>query len=379
MMHMLVIDESKKFHTAIETLFGPEFRVTSVPSGNPAAVDDAEEPTVIVYIGVGPAREIRKKVALARRSWPGALLILLLPSMTDETQLRGVSIPAHTTIFSPCSKKQLADVVNDYKEVLRFAARADKEKAILNSLIEFTSNYVPCVYICHNRALPLLMSLAARTGWGAERIRTFFTAYLLVLSSLDGEKLSSVMSGRDQSAETLKAISEHVERAALLLNEDDRTKELAHGLRYILKRYDGSGYPKDDVRGEDIPMPARMIRIVLDYHYLVQSGKGVSEAIFILKQRINRYDERLFEELKDIVGDTGMVVQRAVYPLGLVPGMVVAEDVYGEVEGRKRKFLSSGELLTPKTVEFIQKHCDEFLDITEPIQIREKTGGEGGE
>lgn len=374
MLQMLVIDETKKFHNAIETLFREEFSVQSIP------VEDLEEmgcggkPNIVIYVGNGPAPEIRKNMALIRHTWPGALTILLLPSLENEARLRGVSIPAHTTIFSPCSKKRLKQVVDDFKEVLGHSVRVGKGKAILHSLVEFTSNYIPCVYICHQRVQPLLMALATNVGCDAERIQEFFNAYLLILSSLDGEKLSSVMSGCDTSAETQKAIFEHVERAVLLLEGDERTSDLAHCLHYIQKRYDGSGYPKDNVRGDQIPLTARMIRLVLDYHYLVQNGKSIGETIFILNQRAKLYDKRLLEEFKAIVGDTGEIVQRAIYPLGLAPGMVVAEDVYGEVDGRRRKLLSSGEILTPKTVAFIQKHCDEFLDITEPIQIRETIG-----
>jgi hypothetical protein len=371
MLQLLVIDESKKFHTAIESIFKDEFRVRSIPPGGLAALDKVETPSIVIYVSVGPVQEIGKKVALVRRSWPGALTILLLPSISDEARLRGISIPAHTTIFGRCSRKRLTEIVDDYKEVLRYSARADKEKAILHSLVEFTSNYIPCVYICHRQVLPLLMTLASNVGWDAERIRKLFTAYLLILSSLDRERLSSVMNGNDSSAETMRDIFEHVERAVLLLEADDRTEEMARSLRYVLKRYDGSGYPKDDVRGDAIPLPARMIRLVLDYHYLVQSGKSEGEALLILNQRGKRYDKRLLEELKSIVGNAGEAVERAVYPLGLSPGMVVAEDVYGMVDGRRRKFLSGGEILTPKTIEFIQRHCDEFLDITEPIQIRE--------
>ncbi|OIQ49852.1 hypothetical protein BerOc1_01779 [Pseudodesulfovibrio hydrargyri] len=375
MLHMLVIDESKKFHTAVEAVFRDEFRVRSIPTGDLATLGDIEPPSIVIYVGVGPVEEVRKKVTLVRRTWPGALAILLLPALSDAARLRGVSIPAHTTIFGRCSRKRLTEIVDDYKEVLRYSIQADKEKAILHSLVEFTSNYIPCVYICHRQVLPLLMTMASNVGWGAERIRKLFTAYLLILSSLDRERLSSVMSGNDSSAETLRDIFEHVERAVILLEADDRTEGMAHSLRYVLKRYDGGGYPKDDVRGDDIPLPARMIRLVLDYHYLVQSGKSESEAVFILNQRGKRYDKRLYEELKSIVGNAGQAVQRAVYPLGLTPGMVVAEDVYGTVDGQRRKFLSGGEILTPKTIEFIQRHCDEFLDITEPIQIREDVEG----
>ncbi|MGE4422337.1 MAG: HD domain-containing phosphohydrolase [Pseudodesulfovibrio sp.] len=375
MLQLLVIDESKKFHTAIESVFKDEFSVRSIPPADLAAPGNVGTPGIVVYVGVGPVQEVRKKVALARRAWPGALTILLLPAISEAARLRGVSIPAHTTIFGRCSKKRLTEIVDDYKEVLRYAARADKEKAILYSLVEFTSNYIPCVYICHRQVLPLLMTLASNVGWDPERIRKLFTAYLLILSSLDRERLSSVMSGNDSSAETMRDIFEHVERAVLLLEVDDRTEEMAHSLRYVLKRYDGSGYPKDAVRGDDIPLPARMIRLSLDYHYLVQSGKSESEAVFILNQRGKRYDKRLFEVLKSLVGNAEETVQRAVYPLGLAPGMVVAEDVYGMVDGRRRKFLSGGEILTPKTIEFIQRHCDEFLDITEPIQIRENVEG----
>jgi hypothetical protein len=200
---------------------------------------------------------------------------------------------------------------------------------------------------------------------------------MLTIARLESEVLGPIMSGEDKRTSTFKKIFEHTMRMVELLDAEPDTRHMGRCLKYIQKRYDGSGYPKDTVAGDEIPAASRIIRLLLDYHYLVQAGKSIGETMFIMRQRSQLYDPDLIDALMDIVGDAGSSFSRSVYPLGLESGMEIAEDVYGVIDGNRRKFLARGEILTDKTVEYLQKHCDEILDITEPIMIKEKVAQKG--
>ncbi len=119
----------------------------------------------------------------------------------------------------------------------------------------------------------------------------------------------------------------------------------------------------------DIPASSRIIRLLFDYHHLLQQGKSTGEALFVLDQRSKWYDGVLLHAFIDILGDAGKNRIRTVYPLGLTTGMEIAEDVYGVIDAKKRKILSCGEILTEETIDYLQRHSEDILDITEPIKI----------
>ncbi len=64
------------------------------------------------------------------------------------------------------------------------------------------------------------------------------------------------------------APSNNPELGAEILNSLNKFQSLAPTIRYQDENYDGTGHP-DHLKGQDIPLPSRIIRVVKDYEYMV--------------------------------------------------------------------------------------------------------------
>lgn len=372
-----IFDESSKMFGAIKALFVEEYEVLAMdPAHVPTEIKEADcLPQIILYISKGNIDLAGKRIRLLRKKWEKAIVVLLLPSTNDENQLKAVSdVSAHHVLFRPCTRKKLLDVVNHYRYLLegRDVHEGARANALFSALMEFVGSKRPDIYVAFNRVSPLITSMCQKVGFDWRRVHEVFTILMLVLANIDEMLVHSLMDGEGRKAKKIKGLYSEISKMVDLLALNASTGDMSQDLNYVLKRYDGEGMPEDDVSGQEIPAAARIIRLLLDYNYLLQAGKTSGEALFIISKREGWYDDVLVHVLAEVIGDEGRRYTRDVYPLGLVPGMVVAEDVYGMIDGKRRKIMSSNEILTEKIVDYLQRHSEDILDITEPVKIVEE-------
>lgn len=94
--------------------------------------------------------------------------------------------------------------------------------------------------------------------------------------------------------------------------------------------FDGANSPRRGVRGEKIPLGARILKVATDLDALEAGGMTASVAIAALSDRANVYDPRVLRAfVKSIESDTAPVSVRHVRLGEVVPGMVFAVDVTG--------------------------------------------------
>ena len=98
-------------------------------------------------------------------------------------------------------------------------------------------------------------------------------------------------------------------------------------IRYQAQHFDGSGFPGDGVKGEDLPLEARILHAVLDLDMALTASSSAVEALCELNGRSERYDPRVLSTLEPLVAqDCGLDVF-SVKASELVEGMYFAEDV----------------------------------------------------
>ncbi len=95
-----------------------------------------------------------------------------------------------------------------------------------------------------------------------------------------------------------------VEQQALIRIPEIGSKLLAHVPRlesvsrivlYQNKNYDGSGFPQNSVSGEDIPMGARILRVLADFIQAEIGGVRKTEALEKMRARPGAYDPKVME------------------------------------------------------------------------------------
>ncbi len=111
-----------------------------------------------------------------------------------------------------------------------------------------------------------------------------------------------------------------------------RLRTVAKIIEYQEKLYNGSGVPKDDVSGEDIPLGARILKLALDYDSLIQSGSKKENIMEVLNQRtkLGWYDERLVKTLEMPVVKRKKYVATEVSLNKLTENMILADDLFNK-------------------------------------------------
>ena len=94
--------------------------------------------------------------------------------------------------------------------------------------------------------------------------------------------------------------------------------------------FDGSNSPRLGVRGQKIPLGARILKVATDLDALESTGMSANVAIGVLSDRAGLYDPRVVDAfVASIETDAGPVRVRHVRLGEVLPGMLFAVDVMG--------------------------------------------------
>ncbi|BDI30962.1 response regulator receiver modulated metal-depenent phosphohydrolase [Capsulimonas corticalis] len=162
-----------------------------------------------------------------------------------------------------------------------------------------------------------------------------------------------------------------------LLSNIPRLEPVAEMIYYQKKNYDGTGFPKDSLARHDIPVGARILRVLHDLAYLEASGLSRTQALAAMGQRVDWYDNTIIEACTFCLHvDTETeerVPSRMVMVAELRLGQKLASDIY-TCDGTL--LISSGHKISETLLEKIRNFMG-ISGIQEPIEIevREDHGG----
>jgi response regulator RpfG family c-di-GMP phosphodiesterase len=151
--------------------------------------------------------------------------------------------------------------------------------------------------------------------------------------TVPGTIVHRLRSGQPLSAADRAVIERVPEVGAGLLAQIPRLETVSRIVLYQQKNFDGSGFPADSVANEDIPVGARLLRILRDVHELEMEGVPKDEVLHRLKLRTGCYDPKVLESVLvslDIyfpITDARDIPPTAVMLRHLLVGHVLAADV----------------------------------------------------
>jgi response regulator RpfG family c-di-GMP phosphodiesterase len=109
----------------------------------------------------------------------------------------------------------------------------------------------------------------------------------------------SILEKMGQPESILEAEQEILERVPetgfALLEHIPRLHGVAEIVRYQNKNYDGSGFPQDGLKGEEIPYGARIAKVLKDLIEKEAGGVARPEAVRLLRARAGKYDPKILE------------------------------------------------------------------------------------
>jgi response regulator RpfG family c-di-GMP phosphodiesterase len=170
----------------------------------------------------------------------------------------------------------------------------------------------------------IALELGVRETWPYETAAMLSQIGCMVLPN---ESLEKIYHGRPLSVEETSLFEMHPAIAADLLAHIPRMQEVAQIVAYQQKRMDGSGPPEDSTSGAEIPLGARILKVVLDFDALLLAGHSNLEALNELGQRPGWYDPDVLAAMDEAIGMEDHYEIKEMPARALREKMVIAEDV----------------------------------------------------
>lgn len=160
----------------------------------------------------------------------------------------------------------------------------------------------------------------------------------------------------------------HTKTSSDVIIKIPRLEKTAEIIAYQEKYFNGTGFPRDEIKGALIPLGARMLRLCIDYDNLIQMNVGPYEALETIQKRQGWYDETLVDILEKTITNS---TDRKKYSIksvslgDLEEGMFLADEIVtasGVIIGSNKQRITN-------TLKIILKNHLEKKEIREPISV----------
>jgi response regulator RpfG family c-di-GMP phosphodiesterase len=371
---ILFVDDEQNVLSGLERSLRREFEVNTALSGleGLAAIKNNGPFAVVVSDMRMPGMDGIEFLSLVKEESPDSVRIMLTGNADIQTAIDAVNKGNIFRFLSkPCPNELMTTTLHAALAQHRLIT-AEKE------LLEKTVS--GCVQM-----LTEILALSNQTAFGhATRVRHLVSQIVKELNFQNGwqveiaamlsqigfisipeEIFKKFYNGYNLTVEENNLIHSHPQLGSDLVAHIPRLESVAEIISYQEKHYNGEGFPRDEVSGEDIPAGARILKVALDFDKIAEGKVSQIQAFEVIEKRIDLYDPKVVNALKRVV-DTTVVYERKELSLpDIRPGMKLAEgikNVYGNL------LLESGYEIT---VSFCL-HLKSFLErglVKEPFTV----------
>lgn len=379
MRNILFVDSAGSCNSSFRRLVGDKVGLTCAASAEEALdlLKDTADFQVILTDYSLPGMRGTELLSKVREAFPGIVRIMICGKLNQNIAINAINeCGVFKLLTKPCPASVLRMALRDAFEHYR-VLNSDKDllddsvRSVIRLVNEVASLLKPERNARTTRIMPTIKAMCRKLGdpdpWSTE-----VAAVLSMIGFvfLPDELMEKVEDGVFLSGHDHETYIQHTRYSAKLISGVPRLENVATILslqeaNYIQDSRDGG------FAGDEIPLGARILRVVSDYDRLSMGDRTKGEIISMMKRRAELYDPKVLECLVGVLGSDATFYIREVYPLGLEAGMILAEDVYGLVKGKMLKFLSEGQTLSDKTIDYIHKNGETILDVTKKIKIRE--------
>ncbi len=158
-----------------------------------------------------------------------------------------------------------------------------------------------------------------------------------------------------------------------LLVHVPRLESVAQIILYQNKRFDGSGFPQDSVSGENIPLGARILKVVGDLFQIKSGDLSTDSALQHLRTRAGWYDPKVLEAALNGLASSaaGLASGKRTLVGVATKELLIGQVLVSDVETREGKLLiAAGNRITETLLERI-RNCSKLTAIKEPIYVED--------
>jgi response regulator RpfG family c-di-GMP phosphodiesterase len=371
---VLLVDDEYNVLQAYTRVLRRRFELEVAPGGAEAlACLAANGPfAVIVSDQTMPGMDGVELLAQVRERYPDTIRIMLTGNADQGTAADAVNRGAiFRFLAKPCDSEELAraleagirqyELVTAEQQLLEQTLRGS-----LALLVELLSILDPIAFgraqTVAGLAEGIARDLAMAEPWvlGIASI----LSQIGILTIPDG-LVAKLHSGGFLSASEREIANRVPEIGANLLRHIPRLEQVAETIYYMNKNYNGTGFPADSLKGGDIPLGGRVLRVATDYLNLLAAKGDPKAALAELEYRTSWYDQSVVCSLARVLqaqephGEATQILEVSVKELRL--GQVLQ----GNIE------TATGLLLVPAGTRLGLSHLEKLRNYARLAGIRE--------
>ena len=376
---VLFVDDDPNLLASCERSFRRQFPMETAEGGEAALQKLAERGpfAVVVSDRQMPRMDGIRFLSLVRERAPDTVRIML----TGNADLEGaIQVVNEGNIFrfltKPCPQEILGKAVEDARAQYRLVTA---EKELLNKTLSGSIKLLTDILsMIEPQSFGRAQTMRDLIGSVTKKFHTdngWEIPLAAMLAPIGHVTVPPELLIRARAGDALSKVEEHIvselpETAARLLANIPRLEGVARIVRYSHKNYDGTGVPQDVVKGEALPLGARLLKILNDLAQLQARDFNRLSALNEMSTRLGWYDPALLDAVREYYG-AGQAARDAarssisVSVNDLVPGMVL----HSNIETKDGTLiLRAGNHITEMTLEKI-KNFDRVSGIKEPLFV----------
>jgi response regulator RpfG family c-di-GMP phosphodiesterase len=301
---ILFVDDDRNLLSAVERQLRQRFRLVTATGGEAAIGKMADEGpfAVIVADMQMPGMNGVQLLSAVQKRWPETVRLMLTGNADQQTAVEAVN-QGHVFQFltKPCPVEMLERAVNaGIKQYRLVTAERELLEKTLNGSVKVVADLLSLVdplSFGKGEALSGYMrsyvtALTMANSWELEMAATLSQIGMVTVPPALIEKYRS---GGELTMVERNTIERVPQTGADLLANIPRLEAVARIVLYQNKNYDGSGFPANAVRGEDLPIGSRILKVLTDLIHLESRQMTKDAALKVMQQRTGWYDPRVLD------------------------------------------------------------------------------------
>lgn len=217
----------------------------------------------------------------------------------------------------------------------------------------------------------LARALRIKNSWDIELAAMFSQIGYITIPS---EVVAKFRSGQLLSAEEEDMLSSVPEVGQKLLANIPRLESVARIVLYQNKCYDGSGFPKDAVAGEDIPLGSRILKVLADMADLEADENSKAAALGQMQNRKGWYDPKVLDATFDAFKLMGPAARRETIEVVDVQlsELHIGDNLLSNVKTSDGRFLIAARNRVSQVLLERLRNYARVTEVEEPIRVGRK-------
>jgi response regulator RpfG family c-di-GMP phosphodiesterase len=316
-------------------------------------------------------------------------VIFITTKSETEDIVKGFKSGGVDYILKPFQKEEVCARVETHLELLDLRQSLEKENQRINELLEKTLNGSIGLLVeilsqfdgerfgkaasLKKMIQYLAKKLKIKDSWELETVGMLSQIGYVVIPP---QIISKSREGKKLSPEEKAIVTSFPEAGASLLSHIPNLKQVSKIILYQNKRFDGGGFPRDEVEGKNIPLGARLFKILWDLVQLESDGTPREKAMGWLRKKTGWYDTdvmgKIFELL--LAQEKEREAKESFKRVTLAemqPGDVLEKDLKSVVADKV--YFEAGESISFANLALLENYAKiSWMGVQEPIYIQNR-------